>query len=273
MKLEESSEGEPDESYDNIEGAYNPTDFSRLSVSTEIKDLFQYIERYKPHEVEIDSTLKCFIPDYLPAIGDIDYFVKIPRPDGKLDDLGLKVLDEPSTQQSDPTMLELQLRAMSKKLQYGDVAVRSIDNAAKNPNAIEKWIQSVNDLHRTKPPPHVTYKKNMPDIEKLMEAWPEDFEQALKLIPLPSPDLDMSLLEYVKVVCAILDIPVYDNPIESLHILFSLFLDFRNNPHFQARLTEGDQNSFDQRADNKSSYDDNFNNNGSVSDMLDSDYK
>ena len=71
------------------------------------------------------------------------------------EDLGLKFLDEPCGNQSDPTVLELQLRAMSKKLQYGDVVVRSIDNAAKNPVAIEKWIQSVQDLHRSKPPPQV----------------------------------------------------------------------------------------------------------------------
>ena len=79
----------------------------------------------------------------------------MPRPDKKDEDLGLKYLDEPSASQSDPTVLELQLRAMSKKLQYGNVVVRSIENAAKNPIAIEKWIQSICELHRSKPPPQV----------------------------------------------------------------------------------------------------------------------
>ena len=32
---------------------------------------------------------------------------------------------------------------------------RSIENAHKNPAEIDKWIQSINDLHRTKPPPQV----------------------------------------------------------------------------------------------------------------------
>ena len=50
--------------------------------------------------------------------------------DAARDELGLKVLDEPSASQSDSTVLELQLRAISKK-QHGDVAVRSIENAAK----------------------------------------------------------------------------------------------------------------------------------------------
>ena len=79
----------------------------------------------------------------------------MPRPDKKEEELGLKFLDEPAASQTDPTVLELQLRAMSKKLQYGDVVVRSIENAAKNPIAIEKWIQSIGDLHRSKPPPQV----------------------------------------------------------------------------------------------------------------------
>lgn len=41
----------------------------------------------------------------------------------------------------------------------GDALVRrgtrSIENAHKNPAEIDKWIQSINDLHRTKPPPQV----------------------------------------------------------------------------------------------------------------------
>jgi intraflagellar transport protein 46 len=78
--MEESSDGEHEESYDNIEGAYNPNDFHRLSVSSEIKELFQYIERYKPHEVELESSMKCFIPDYIPSVGDIDCFLKVGRP-------------------------------------------------------------------------------------------------------------------------------------------------------------------------------------------------
>jgi intraflagellar transport protein 46 len=161
-------------------------------------------------------------------------FPQVPRPDGEDDGLGFRILDEPATIQSDSTVLELQLRATSKKQQYGDIVVRSIESAEKNPVAIEKWIQNINDLHRSKPPPQVHYKKNMPDIETLMDVWPESFEQLLHSISLPSPELDLSLLEYVKVLCAVLDIPVYDNPIESLHVMFSLFMDFRDNPHFQA---------------------------------------
>ena len=230
---DDEDDDEQEESYENIEGAYNPKDYQHLNVTAEVRDLFQYIDRYKPHEVELDTSLKCFIPEYIPAIGEMDAFIKVPRPDGAEDDLGLKVLDEPASTQSDPTVLELQLRAISKKLQYGDVVVRSIENANKNPNAVEKWIQNINDLHRSKPPPQVHYRRNMPDIEALMEVWPDDFERALETMQLPSPDLEMSLAEYVKVLCAILDIPVHDNPIESLHVMFTLYMDFKNNTYFQ----------------------------------------
>ena len=231
---EDGDNDEAGESYENIEGAYNARDYQHLNVSLEVKDLFQYIERYKPHEVELDTHLKCFIPEYIPAIGEIDGFIKVPRPDGEDDGLGLKILDEPATIQSDPTVLELQLRATSKKQQYGDVVVRSIESAEKNPVAIEKWIQNITDLHRSKPPPQVHYKKNMPDAEVLMDQWPEAFEEALKTLELPSPELDMSLAEYAKVLCSLLDIPTYENPVESLHLMFSLYVDFRDNPHFQA---------------------------------------
>ena len=40
---------------------------------------------------------------------------QIARPDGKPDTLGLTVLDEPCAKQSDPTVLDLQLRAISKQ--------------------------------------------------------------------------------------------------------------------------------------------------------------
>ena len=167
----------------------------------------------------------------------------------------MKVIDEPASYQSDPVILELQLRAGIKRSQLGEASVRSIDHANKNPQAIENWVTNILDTHRIKPPPQVHYRKNMPDIESLMDVWPEEFESFLEQTAianannpnrngtsgiLPSPDLDMSLLEYVKLLCSLLDIPVYENPIESLHVMFTLFQDFKNNPHFQARLAGED---------------------------------
>ena len=107
---------------------------------------------------------------------------QIDRPDGKPEALGLKCLDEPSTQQSDPTVLDLQLRAVSKTSSIEPTTVRCIEHADKNPKEVQKWIQSIAELHRNKPLPQVYYSKPMPDIERLMQVWPPEFEDVLKTV-------------------------------------------------------------------------------------------
>jgi len=215
-------------------GGYNPADFAHLTVPDDVRDLFQYIGRYKPHNIALDTKLKCFIPDYIPAVGEIDAFLKIDRPDGKPEILGLKRLDEPSAVQSDPTVLDLQLRAVSKTSSMEPTTVRCIEHADKSPKEVQKWIQSISELHRNKPLPQVYYSKPMPDIERLMQLWPPEFEDALKGAKLPSAAMDMSLQDYVKTVCSIVDIPVHagGSAVQSLHVLFTLYSEFKNNPHF-----------------------------------------
>lgn len=70
----------------------------------------------------MDFKFKPFVPDYLPAVGDIDAFLKVFPPEttlsGKQFDstkphLGLVVLDEPAANQSDPALLHLRLRSAS----------------------------------------------------------------------------------------------------------------------------------------------------------------
>ena len=46
--------------------------------------------------------------------------VQVPRPDGKPDLLGLRVLDEPAAMQSDPAVLTMQLRQASKQVGHCD---------------------------------------------------------------------------------------------------------------------------------------------------------
>uniref|UniRef100_G3U9V2 Intraflagellar transport protein 46 homolog n=1 Tax=Loxodonta africana TaxID=9785 RepID=G3U9V2_LOXAF len=60
-----------------LEGAYDPADYEHLPVSAEIKELFQYISRYTPQLIDLDHKLKPFIPDFIPAVGDIDAFLKV----------------------------------------------------------------------------------------------------------------------------------------------------------------------------------------------------
>eukprot|EP00741_Cyanophora_paradoxa_P016357 tig00020912_g15793.t1 len=229
---EEEDQEDPESPGAKAAGGYNAAEYASLQVSAEIKDLFQYIGRYKPHSIDLETRLKPFIPDYIPAVGDIDAFIKVPRPDGKTDGLGLSVLDEPAAAQSDPTVVDLQLRAVSKQSNIQPMVVRSIDNAEKNPKAVNNWITSISDLHKSKPAPTVNYSKAMPDIEQLMQVFPDEFERLLQTTKLPSGDLDVDLKQYVRIICAILDIPVYQNVVESLHLLFSLYSDFKDNAHF-----------------------------------------
>ena len=121
---------------------------------------------------------------------------------------------------------------MIKKSNLDPVRVRSIEHADKNPKEITKWINNVNELHRTKPPPQVQYTKSMPDIEMLMQEWPPEFEQHLKQVKLPTADINMTLKEYAAVICAIMDIPVYNSTVQSLHVLFTLYSEFKTNQHF-----------------------------------------
>nr|XP_006814223.1 PREDICTED: intraflagellar transport protein 46 homolog isoform X3 [Saccoglossus kowalevskii] len=221
-----------------LEGAYDPADYEHLPVQPDIKELFQYITRYTPQSIELEHKLKPFIPDFIPAVGDIDAFLKISEPDGKPSTLGLIVLDEPCARQSDPTVLDLQLRAISKQTTTKSVQVRSIEEADKHPKSVQSWIDSINDLHRSKPPPTVQYNKTMPDIDSLMQEWPAEFEDLLNKVGLPTADLDCDLSEYVEMICGILDIPIYKSKIQSLHVLFTLYSEFKNSQHFKNLAAE-----------------------------------
>ena len=222
-------ENDPELARESFEGLYNPDDYADLDVSPEVKSIFNFITRFVPQEVEIETFFKPFIPDYIPSIGELDAFIKVPRPDEAPDTLGLTVLDEPAALQSDPSALELSLRLHAKQNDLQPVNVRSIENADKNSKKIQAWIINISDVAKQKPAPVVNYSKNMPDLEQLMQVWPAEKENVFKSLPLPDPDLDISLADYAKICCALLDIPVHDNLIESLHHMFSLYLEFENN--------------------------------------------
>lgn len=36
---------------------------------------------------------------------------------------------------------------------------------------------------------------------------------------------DLDLKSFTKLLCSLLDIPLYENPVESLHVMFSLYLE------------------------------------------------
>lgn len=222
---------------------YDPKSYIHLNdqVNSEIASLFESIERYKPQEIELETKLKCFIPEYLPAMGDVDEFIKVARPDGRLEESGLKYVDEPCANQSDTAVLNLHLRQSSKHVGSQPLEVASISDPTKNQSRIAAWIRSIDELHKAKP--NLTsfsgmgndgVKSSMPDIESLMIEW-ESEEMANRVAQilgsLATCDA-LNISEMARVMCALLNIPVYEdtNVVESLHTMMTLFLSFKTNP-------------------------------------------
>lgn len=176
--------------------------------------------------------------------------------------LGLTILDEPAVHQSDPSVLDLHLRAVTKASSATPRTIRSLDatQLRRDPKALNAWLKNIKDLHSKKPPASVHYTRRMPDIEDLMQVWPEPVEEALKTvrilwkalnqqIQLPTPDIDLPLADYAQIIALLLDIPVSPpqekidnhgrklvsgNVIEGLHVLFTLYSEFKNSAHFKA---------------------------------------
>jgi intraflagellar transport protein 46 len=162
--------------------------------------------------------------------------IKVNRPDGQQEELGLNVIDEPITNGIDPYIFKLMLIDETKH-KVDRYEVRSIPNSEKNPNAIQTWIDKVAEMRKNKVSTSVIYSKNFPDIEKLMQVWPEKVESSLKEILFPDERLNLSVDNYSKLVCNMIDIPVHigsnKSLIESLHVLFTLYSEFKQNQHFQ----------------------------------------
>jgi len=140
--------------------------------------------------------------------------------------------------QSDKAKIDLQLINQDKKYKGGKYnKVHAIESAEKNPKQITQWINSVADIQKGKQPPSVGYSKAMPDIDSLMQVWPAEVEELLNEMKAPSEDIDLSLSDYSRVACNILDIPVHGNinnsVVESLHVMFTLYSAFKENQHFQ----------------------------------------
>lgn len=209
---------------------YNPNDYRNLNISPEIKDLFQHITNYVPEVYELETHLKPFIPEYIPAIGEVDAFIKIPRPDGEEETLGISIIDEPKLNQSKRHVLELILRDHGKLTRQA-TSIHSVANAHKNPKEIQNWIDNVGNVQKERAAPAVVYSSKMPDIDSLMQAWDPEYEKILDENPLPDIDLNIPIEDLTRAACAMLDIPIHENNkekslVESTHLLFSLYSAF-----------------------------------------------
>ncbi|KAF4686163.1 Intraflagellar transport protein 46, variant 3 [Perkinsus olseni] len=205
---------------------YRAEDFANLNVSNEIKDLFGYIGRYNPHTVELETRLKPFIPDLIPAVGEVDAALKIPPPSvgliggsrgegpdtgvgvtdvmSKLNGLGLVELDEPSLSQSDPAVVQLKLRSVTQCGKVDSLRVRRVPYPETiNQKEVDNWISQIDELHEEGAATSavMNYSHKMPSIDRLMQAWPPEMEEYLAstpALPDPSPDLDVDLVTYIR---------------------------------------------------------------------------
>lgn len=169
--------------------------------------------------------------------------------------LGLTVLDEPCINQSDPALLKLKLKAISKDVkqnEYEDVMHNTSVKCTADTRQIESWIENIRHLHESTARPDsvkLIHNHQRLDIDELMQEWHEEVETAINVHSIPKADLDCSLEEYINILCGekksaqcnrlpitlnnsfsgILDIPVQSNKICSLHLLFSLYNEFQNS--------------------------------------------
>ena len=72
----------------------------------------------------------------------------------------------------------------------------------------------------------------MPEIDQLMQVWPHEVEEDLRVLTSPSAALETSLDSYTDILCSLLDIPVYKSRVQALHVMFTLFAAFKNSEHF-----------------------------------------
>ena len=82
----------------------------------------------------------------------------------------MTVLDEPSAKQSDPNIIELQLRSITKTSSGKMSKIKKVSNIDKEMKVVDKWIKDIDDLHRSKPAQTIQYSKTMPEIDQLMQV-------------------------------------------------------------------------------------------------------
>ena len=214
-------------------------ELKNLNLDQETLNIFKFITAYDPVISEPAVKLKPFIPDYIPAIGEVDGFLKIPRPDGKEERLGSERIDEPALNMSKKSYLDLMIREFFKgKIKNDKKEIHTISNAHKNPKLVQGWINDVSEIHRQRIAPSVFYSKKMPDIDNLMQPWESEIESTLSKLDFRTSDLPISTEKLTQIVCNIAGVPIHKtnndkNIIESLHVLFTLYSAFDANDHFQ----------------------------------------
>ncbi|KAJ2991825.1 Intraflagellar transport protein 46 [Globomyces sp. JEL0801] len=178
------------------------------STEKELKSLLEMINMFMPETIELEPKLDPFIPDFIPCIGDIDPMIKIPLPEKIKDEqckvlleplksVGLTLLDEPNSVQSDPAgnllsnlllVVDLALRASvlndtgtntNSKVRSINLPLKVSENdSSPSVRALSKWIDSVKEIHLQQKVTTQKGKLNV-DMEQLMAEWPEEIDKKL----------------------------------------------------------------------------------------------
>lgn len=82
----------------------------------------------------------------------------------------------------------------------------------------------------------------MPDVDFLMEEWPDSMEEVLNDAGFPPATLSCTLTKYVDLVCSLFDIPIVgdtlNDRIQALHLLFTLYSAVKNSQLYADRQKE-----------------------------------
>ncbi|XP_020812586.1 intraflagellar transport protein 46 homolog [Drosophila serrata] len=222
----------------------SPDKWEDLPLPGELKDLFPYILKYTPQTIDTPFHLQPFIPEFVPAVGDVDALLKVQAPpllqpqrqrelDEHLERLGLWLLDEPSGTQSEPSLLNMKLRSvlsgsMGRNPRHASSA--SLIPTARSAKDIDKWITEVEQVHMTQAMYDAQPRK---DIDALLEDWPrsygdEETKNALDQAYRSCLQQNISLVDYVRVLCERFGV---EGPLESqadyihnVQTLFALYL-------------------------------------------------
>lgn len=222
----------------------SPDKWEDLPMPGELKDLFPYILKYTPQSIDTPFHLQPFIPEFVPAVGDVDALLKVQAPpllqpqrqkelNEHLERLGLWLLDEPSGTQSEPSLLNMKLRSvlsgsMGRNPRHASSA--SLIPTARSAKDIDKWISEVEQVHMTQSMYDAQPRK---DIDALLEDWPRSFgdeetKNALDQAYRSCLQQNISLADYVRVLCERFGV---EGPLESqadyihnVQTLFALYL-------------------------------------------------
>ncbi|XP_023163218.2 intraflagellar transport protein 46 homolog [Drosophila hydei] len=224
-----------------------PDKWEQLPLQPELKELFPYILKYTPQTIETPYHLQPFVPEFVPAVGDVDAILKVQAPallqpqaqrqrelDEQLQRLGLILLDEPSGAQSEPSLLNMKLRSVLSGGRAGNSrhAARSatLVPTAKTAKDIEKWIAEVEQVHMTQSMYDAQPRK---DIDALLENWPRSFGTAANKEAVDEAyraclQQQISLVDYVRSLCECFGVEgpleTQSDYIHNIQTLFALYL-------------------------------------------------